>query len=482
MGIEDLLMQIQSYLCQLKVEDLGEIAKTLGSGDSDIKDKNRKGLVRWIEEHLEAELKGSAEEKSEYLEDFKVGIMNYTPHCPLLEDASKKTKPEASQSELAKVKLEYEAVKQKLEALTARNLHSPVKEVESKEDVKTKGESKPLFFQPSDFKRELKIIGQIGEPGQKDKLSFVSLVRQIEGALQKGYKSQEVVDAVVRAINPGMRLRSYLEGLSDLALPRLRRILRSHYQEKSATDLYRQLSTLVQEPQENPQSFLIRALDTRQKILFASQEVNVQLKYDPKLVQGMFLHAIDTGLQDEAIRTRLRPILERPDVQDEDLIQQMNVVMSEETERKSKLGSTPRQKNSRVNEVHATQGEGGPAQSGITAKKMNPPRKDSPKEEQFMAALQAVRSELATLKESVERNRSNEERFNSGPPINQNQQWYQGPRGCISCQKEGRGELCNHCHICGGSDHWARGCRKRNTSYDKASSGNRRGLQPRDRK
>ena len=139
MEIEDLLMQIQSYLCQLKVEDLGEIAKTLGSGNSDIKDKNRKGLVRWIEEHLEAELKGSAEEKSEYLEDFKVGIMNYTPHCPLLEDASKKAKPEASQSELAKVKLEYEAVKQKLEAVTAGNLHSPVKEVESKEDVKTKG-------------------------------------------------------------------------------------------------------------------------------------------------------------------------------------------------------------------------------------------------------------------------------------------------------------------------------------------------------
>ena len=47
-----------------------------------------------------------------------------------------------------------------------------------------------------DFKRELKIIGQIGELGQKDKLSFVSLVRQIEGALKKGYKPVEVADAV----------------------------------------------------------------------------------------------------------------------------------------------------------------------------------------------------------------------------------------------------------------------------------------------
>ena len=174
--------------------------------------------------------------------------------------------------------------------------------------------------------------------------------------------------------------------------------------------------------------------------------------------------------------------MERPDVQDEDLIQQMNVVVSEETERKSKFGSIPRQKNPRVNEVHALQGEGGPTQPGITAKKMNSPGKDSPREEQFMAALQVGRSELATLKESVERDRSNEERFNSTPPVNQNQQWYQGPRGCISCQKGGKGELCDHCHICGSSDHWARGCRKRNTSYEKAGSGNRRGLPPRDRK
>lgn len=82
--------------------------------------------------------------------------------------------------------------------------------------------------------------------------------------MQKGYKPSEVVDAVVRAINPGMQLRRYLEGLENLTLPHLRRILRSHYQEKSATELYWQLSTLVQEPQEGLQSFLIRALDTRQ--------------------------------------------------------------------------------------------------------------------------------------------------------------------------------------------------------------------------
>jgi len=82
----------------------------------------------------------------------------------------------------------------------------------------------------------------------------------------------------------------------------------------------------------------------------------------------MFLHSVDTGLQDEAIRTRLRPVLEKLDVRDEDLIQKMNVVVSEESETKSKMGSTPRQKNPRVNKVHASQGEGGTINQRATAK------------------------------------------------------------------------------------------------------------------
>ena len=227
-------MQIQSYLCQLGVKDLEEIAKTLGCSDDNTKEKNRKGLVRLIEEKLEVTLKGTKAAKMEHLEEFKSQIMDHTPVCPPLEAVGEKEKTGISQPPLGEGKPKLEDIK-------------------------------PLYFQPSDFKRELKIIGQIGEPWQKDKLS---LARQIEGALQKGCKPLEVVDAVVRSINPG-RLRTYLEGLESLTLPRLRRILRSHYQEKSVTELYLQLSTLVQEPQEDSQSFLIRALDTRQKILFA---------------------------------------------------------------------------------------------------------------------------------------------------------------------------------------------------------------------
>lgn len=132
--------------------------------------------------------------------------------------------------------------------------------------------------------KNFKISGQIGEPGQKEKLTFSSLAHQIENGLSRGCPECEICDAVIHAISPGLQLRSYLEGKSNLTLPTLRRILRSHFQEKNATELYKQLTSECQGNKETPQSFVMHVLDLRQKILFASQEVESGLKYDPALV------------------------------------------------------------------------------------------------------------------------------------------------------------------------------------------------------
>ena len=74
MEVEDVQMQIQSFLCQLRVKDMEKIAKTLGCGDSQTKSKKRKEFVKLTEEKLE------------YLEEFKVKLMEYTPLCPPLEN------------------------------------------------------------------------------------------------------------------------------------------------------------------------------------------------------------------------------------------------------------------------------------------------------------------------------------------------------------------------------------------------------------
>ena len=162
-------------------------------------------------------------------------------------------------------------------------------------------------------------------------------------------------DSVIRAISPSMQLRSYLETISDLTLARLRRILRSHYQEKSATELYRQLTTVVQAAQESPQSFLIRALDLRQKVLFASKEAGAKISYDESLVQKLFLHSLETGLHQEAVRTELRHFLQQPDITDESLIEQMNLIVSTETEHQKKFSNNNHVRSRKVDAVQADQ-------------------------------------------------------------------------------------------------------------------------------
>ncbi|CAH3167610.1 unnamed protein product [Pocillopora meandrina] len=122
--------------------------------------------------------------------------------------------------------------------------------------------------------------------------------------------------------------------------------MRSHYQERTATELYHQLSSTVQQPKEKPQEFLIRLLDLKQKILFASQETDSDLKYDPTLVHGMFVHSFSLGLQSENIKIEMKPYLEKKFISDEELFEKLNVCFSDELERSQKFGSqlTPRDK------------------------------------------------------------------------------------------------------------------------------------------
>jgi len=80
----------------------------------------------------------------------------------------------------------------------------------------------------------------------------------------------------------------------------------------------------------------------------------------------------------------------------------MNETVLEETERKSKLGSSTRHKNPKVSEMHTLQTGGGSPQQGQTDK-MKSPRRENFAEQKVMAALQEVRSQLATLKGSVEK-------------------------------------------------------------------------------
>ena len=319
-------------------------------------------------------------------------------------------------------------------------------------------------------RREFKISGQIGEPNQKDKLSFSSLAHQIENGRLKGHTEREIIEGVIRAISPGSPLRSYLEGRVALTLPSLRQVLRSHYREKDATELYQQLSRVTQDIKESPQSFLVRALDLKQKVIFASQEAGSGLKYDPTLVQSMFLHGLLTGLRSDAVKSELRPYLQNPGTTNEQLFEKINVAARQEAERQEKLGVTSAKQIS----VKVVQHQGSSREeSGTNFKEQ--PRQGSLMTD--LAELKAGIAEIATMKTQIAGLQQSlaqpSERQQWTPRTNRdtNRQ-----RGCSNCQRSGTGDSCEHCYKCGSGEHFARGCRQ----WRRNQSGNGQGLLPRD--
>ena len=323
------------------------------------------------------------------------------------------------------------------------------------------------------LRREFKIHGVVAGDNFKDGLSFVSLARQIESGIKAGYKETEIVEAVICAVSPSLKLRSYLEMIQDLSLSCVRQIMKAHFKQKSATELYQELSVLHQEASESPQDFLERAFNLKQQIIFVSNATGGSIKYEPSLVQALFLHVLETGLQDEAVRAKLHPLLEVASITDKQLMEKVNRIMLAEVEYQNKMGVAGR-KGGKVNQVQTalppsnqTQPSLGPALQGESSKS----QQKEPKPNTLVTALEAMQSNLASLKESFDRVSAPVERNPTRHYASGNRSQFQRHQ-CSSCTAAGV-DNCDHCFKCGSTDHFAQGCRR--------VSGNGRRLHPRDR-
>ena len=83
-------------------------------------------------------------------------------------------------------------------------------------------------------------------------------------------------------------------------------------------------------------------MDMRQKVIFASQESESLLQYDPVLVQKLFLRAISTGLISKSIKADIDPYLNDIKVSDEVLLEKLYPATNNEAEREHKLGKQAR--------------------------------------------------------------------------------------------------------------------------------------------
>ena len=183
--------------------------------------------------------------------------------------------------------------------------------------------------------KELKIIGQIGEEHQTDKLTNVSLIHQINEAQEAGYDESEIVNSVIRAMSPRLTLRNVLETTSNFSLQRLLQFLESHFEEKSATDLSGKLTSMIQLPEESEYTYVMKCIELRQKVQLASSKSDI--KYDKGLVMKLFSQILERGLLSSCVVQEIKPLLTR-NVSDEDMITAVRKAATSQKERNQPLG------------------------------------------------------------------------------------------------------------------------------------------------
>ena len=65
----------------------------------------------------------------------------------------------------------------------------------------------------------------------------------------------------------------------------------------------------------------MRAMNLCEQVIFASQKEDSVFKYDKYQVQSLFVHVVETGIQQESVRAKLQPYLEKPGITDEELME-----------------------------------------------------------------------------------------------------------------------------------------------------------------
>ena len=148
---------------------------------------------------------------------------------------------------------------------------------------------------------------------------------------------------------------------------------------------------------------------------------------------------METGLLSDAIRGRIRPYLQNSNVDDEELINQVQLAVLAESERKKKFGL--QNKASKVNEI------------SLAEKIPQKQAKNSENNDKILAAVEQIKCEVAALKTELA------EMKTANYAKDQQKNSFSRPT-CESCRKSGKTD-CDHCSYCGTSDHYFRGCKNR---------------------
>ena len=187
--------------------------------------------------------------------------------------------------------------------------------------------------------KDFKLNGSIGTPGEKGKLTYGSLVHQVNSGMERGFPEPEICAAVIRAITPGNTVRIYLEGKRNLTLDELLETIESYFCEKNVTSVYNKMTRAVQGtgPKDTPMTFVIEMFSLRDQVLELSRQDKGH-RYSRKLVQAEMQKSIYNGIRDNELRRDLKHLLMRTkDVQDRELLKEISQAVIGQEEREAKM-------------------------------------------------------------------------------------------------------------------------------------------------
>ena len=276
------------------------------------------------------------------------------------------------------------------------------------------------------YRRQLKISGSIGG---KEQLGYLSLASQVTDAKKSGYSDHEIMVAVKKAIVPSSTLRSYIDSKPDLQLKDILAFLRDFYAEKTAAEWYTELTNCAQKIDEKPLEYILRALETRQRVIAASNAEEGQ--FDQHLVNTTFCRAARTGLRSEAIRNHMKGFLDpAANIADEIILHEINRATTEENEVSSKQKDTAKKMPTK------------PVVAAVAAE-----------DEPFVKYMKPLVDSVAELTKQMKEMQTKQQPRQRG--------WrHQNSGKCKQCQKDNI-DTCKHCFKCGSQDgHFARNCKK----------------------
>lgn len=450
--------------------------------------KTRRTLIRLVEMTLDEIEEG--EELAEAYQQYLQHVLSYLASLKLTTEETEAEIVIQETSDLEKLKMQYQklqqqmaeeigALEEKIKQKTqgAGGDTTPVIRTTMENDTRT-GITAPTSLPEVMLRREFRIIGQIGEAGQKDKLSYTSLINQIESGQRKGHGEAEIIEAVTRAVSPGIHLREMLEIKRGLTLHTLKTILKGHYKVDTSSNVLHRLMNMTQDPKESAQNFLFRAIELKEKLMRKSSDEDAGEEgeqFSQELIQRKFLRSIETGLYSDAVKFQLKPYLSNRAVTDEVLIERITEAENLELERQQKLRKTAINKSPKVSEVQAEVYPPDASATAATARAhpetgVKNKKSQGPKTE--IDPVEALKAEVLEIKKlmlrTVEATQAGQAERTFTPSRSR-------PRGCRACQEAQIGDSCRHCFKCGQEGHLSRGCRR-----TRQQQGNEIGLPNRD--